>query len=215
MTDRTLQTVADLDLLDFDKSGGLVPVVAQDARTGEALMLAYANRDALAASISSGEMHFWSRSRNALWKKGETSGNTLRVRSLHTDCDKDSVLALVAPTGPACHTGEVTCFGATSAFGTSSTPDDGDALTRLAATLEARAMDRPEGSYTTRLLEDGNLRLKKLGEENAELIAALATGNVDEAVEEAADLLYHVLVALRAEGATLADVAGELARRAE
>ena len=162
MSDRTLRNVADLDSLDFGKSDGLVPVVAQDARTGEALMLAYANRDALAASLSSGEMHFWSRSRNVLWRKGETSGNTLRVRSLHADCDADSVLALVVPTGPACHTGEATCFGAGSA------PEGtGDALTRLAATIEARAADRPQGSYTTRLLEDRNLRLKKLGEESA------------------------------------------------
>ena len=175
-------------------------------------MLAYANREALEASLSSGEMHFWSRSRDTLWRKGETSGNTLQVRSLHADCDGDAVLALVVPTGPACHTGESTCFGEDSApTGPEAT---GDALTRLAATIEARAADRPEGSYTTRLLEDRNLRLKKLGEETAELVAALATGDVEQAVEEAADVLYHVLVALRAEGATFADVAAELARRA-
>lgn len=172
-------------------------------------MLAYANREALEASLSSGEMHFWSRSRNTLWRKGETSGNTLQVRSLHSDCDGDAVLALVNPTGPACHTGEATCFGTNAApEGTAL------ALTRLAATIEARAADRPEGSYTTRLLEDRNLRLKKLGEETAELVAALATGEVEQAVEEAADLVYHMLVALRAEGATLGDVAAELGRRA-
>ena len=210
MTDRTIQNVADLDSLDFGKSDGLVPVVAQDARSGEVLMLAYANRDALEASLSSGEIHFWSRSRDVLWRKGETSGNTLEVRSLHADCDKDSVLALVVPRGPACHTGEATCFGASSA------PENrGHALTRLAATIEARAANHPEGSYTTRLLKDRNLRLKKLGEESAELIAALATSSVEEAVEEAADLVYHMLVALRAEGATFADVAAELARRAK
>ncbi len=210
MTDRTIRDARDLDSLDFGKSNGLLPVLAQNARTGETLMLAYANRDALEASLSSGEMHFWSRSRDTLWRKGETSGNTLQVRSLHADCDEDAVLALVVPTGPACHTGEATCFGANSApEGTR------DAFARLAATIETRAADRPEQSYTTRLLEDRNLRLKKLGEESAELIAALATSSVEEAVEEAADLVYHMLVALRAEGATLADVAAELARRAK
>ena len=208
MTDRTIRTTRDLDSLDFGKSNGLLPVVAQNARTGETLMLAYANREALEASLSSGQMHFWSRSRDTLWRKGETSGNALQVRSLHSDCDGDAVLALVAPTGPACHTGESTCFGASAA------PEEtAHALTRLAATIEARAADRPEGSYTTRLLADRNLRLKKLGEETAELVAALATCDADQAVEEAADLLYHVLVALRAEGATLMDVAEELARR--
>ena len=210
MTDRTIRSATDLDSLDFGRSDGLVPVVAQDAGTGEALMLAYANRDALEASLSSGEMHFWSRSREVLWRKGETSGNILRVRSLHADCDADAVLALVVPSGPACHTGESTCFGAISA------PEKKEeALTRLAATIEARAAARPGGSYTTRLLKDRNLRLKKLGEESAELIAALATSSVEEAVEEAADLVYHMLVALRAEGATFADVAAELARRAK
>jgi len=210
MTDRTIRSVADLDSLDFGKSEGLVPIVVQDARTGETLMLAYANRDALEASLSSGEMHFWSRSRDELWRKGETSGNTLQIRSLHADCDADSVLALVVPAGPACHTGEGTCFGA----GSSPEVADG-ALTGLAATIEARATERSEGSYTTRLLADRNLCIKKLGEESAELIAALATGDVEEAIAEATDLVYHMLVALRAEGATLADVAAELAQRAK
>ena len=210
MTDRSLRDVADLDSLDFSKSDGLVPVVAQDARTGETLMLAYANRDALEASLSSGEIYFWSRSRDELWRKGETSGNTFQVRSLHADCDNDSVLALVVSTGPACHTGEATCFGEGAA------PEGAaSALTVLAATIEARNADPSEGSYTTRLLEDRNLRLKKIGEESAELIAALATSSLGEAIEEAADLVYHMLVALRAEGATLADVAAELGRRAK
>ena len=209
MTDRTIRNTRDLDSLDFSKSNGLLPVVAQNAHTGQTLMLAYANREALEASLSSGEMHFWSRSRDTLWRKGETSGNTLQLRSLHADCDEDAVLALVVPTGPACHTGEPTCFGASTA------PEGTEhALTRLTATIDARAADRPEGSYTTRLLEDRNLRLKKLGEETAELVAALATGDAEQAVEEAADLVYHMLVALRAENATLADVAAELARRA-
>lgn len=210
MTDRTIRSVSDLDSLDFGKSEGLVPIVVQDARTGETLMLAYANCDALEVSLSSGEMHFWSRSRDELWRKGETSGNTLQIRSLHADCDADSVLALVVPAGPVCHTGESTCFGA----GSSPEVADGG-FTGLAATIEARATESSEGSYTNRLLADRNLRIKKLGEESAELIAALATGDVEEAIAETADLVYHMLVALRAEGATLADVAVELAQRAK
>ena len=124
---------------------------------------------------------FWSRSRDALWRKGETSGNTLRLRSLHADCDGDAVLALVEPRGPACHTGEATCFGEKSG-----PTGVGGALTHLAATIEARAEGRPGGSYTTKLLDDRNLRLKKLGEETTELVVALTTGDMDEVVEEAA-----------------------------
>lgn len=203
MTDRRLRASADLDALDFSKLTGLVPVVAQDAADGRALMLAFATREALEKSLATGEMHFWSRSRGALWRKGETSGNTLRVVSLHADCDRDAVLALVRPTGPACHTGEGTCFG------------DGAApeLPALDATLAARQADRPAGSYTVRLLDDENLRLKKLGEETAELVAALAKGDPERAREEAADLLYHMLVALRAAGVPATDVLEALEAR--
>ncbi|MSR20519.1 MAG: bifunctional phosphoribosyl-AMP cyclohydrolase/phosphoribosyl-ATP diphosphatase HisIE [Gemmatimonadetes bacterium] len=207
MTDRTLSTVSDLDALDFDRSGGLLPVVVQDAATGEALMLAFANRAALEKTLETGQMHFWSRSRNELWRKGETSGNTLALVSLHTDCDSDTVLARVTPAGPTCHTGERSCFG-----------DGADvavaALARLDRTLATRERDRPEGSYTVRLLDDPNLRLKKLGEETAELIAALATRDSKRAVEEAADLVYHVLVALRATGVDVSALLEEMDRRA-
>ena len=203
MTDRALRAPEDLDALDFSKHAGLVPVIAQDAADGRALMLAFATREALELSLATGEMHFWSRSRGALWRKGETSGNTLRVVSLHADCDGDAVLALVRPTGPACHTGEGTCFG------------DGAApeLPALDATLAARQRERPAGSYTVRLLDDENLRLKKLGEETAELVAALAKGDPERAREEAADLLYHMLVALRAAGVPAADVLQALEAR--
>ena len=205
--DRALEKPADLDALDFERGRGLVPVVAQDADTGAALMLAYANREALERTLATGEAHFWSRSRKALWRKGETSGNTLLVRSLHADCDGDAVLALVAPEGPACHTGDRSCFGA-GAGGTQR------ALERLDETLASRAAERPDGSYTVRLLDDRNLRIKKLGEETAELVAALATGDERRATEEAADLVYHVLVALRAEGFGLADLVAVLDGRA-
>lgn len=208
MTDRNLRTPADLDGLDFAKHTGLVPVVAQDADSGRVLMVAFATREALERTLATGEMHFWSRSRGALWKKGETSGNVLRLVSLHADCDGDTVLARVHPTGPACHTGEATCFGA----GTDAGPDA--TLASLDATLAARQRERPEGSYTVRLLEDENLRLKKLGEETAELVTALAKGDAERIPEEAADLLYHVLAALRGAGIPLGRVTAALEKRA-
>jgi phosphoribosyl-ATP pyrophosphohydrolase/phosphoribosyl-AMP cyclohydrolase len=243
MTDRTLRAASDLDALDFDRGGGLVAVVAQDAASGRTLMLAHANREALDRTLETGQMHFWSRSRRALWRKGETSGNTLAVRSLHADCDGDAVLALVAPTGPACHTGGRSCFGTGAAPaegpgaetalaegpGAVRAPAQGpgsesaaaeagraaSVLLRLDETLAARAAERPGGSYTVRLLDDVNLRVKKLGEEGAELVAALAAHDGDRIAEEAADLVYHVLVALRAEGLGLPDLAAVLRARAD
>jgi phosphoribosyl-ATP pyrophosphohydrolase/phosphoribosyl-AMP cyclohydrolase len=216
LTDRRLTRPADLDSLAFEKAEGLVPVVAQDARSGTILMVAWANREALERTLITGLAHFWSRSRASLWQKGETSGNVLRVVSLHADCDADTVLALVEPTGPACHTGEPTCFGAGADPATAAPASAGgaDVLSRLDATLAERARTRPDGSYTVKLLEDVNLRLKKLGEETAELVAALATADGVRATEEAADLLYHALVALRAEGITVDDVLGALESRA-
>ncbi|GMV06917.1 MAG: histidine biosynthesis bifunctional protein HisIE [Gemmatimonadota bacterium] len=204
MTDRTLRAPADLDGLDFAKLTGLVPVVTQDAADGRVLMVAFATRQALERSLSTGEMHFWSRSRNALWRKGETSGNVLRLVSLHADCDGDTVLARVTPTGPACHTGEATCFGEVPTS---------DPLSALDATLAARQRERPEGSYTVRLLDDENLRLKKLGEETAELVTALARGDAERIPEEAADLLYHLLAALRGAGVELSAVTAALEAR--
>jgi phosphoribosyl-ATP pyrophosphohydrolase/phosphoribosyl-AMP cyclohydrolase len=211
MTDRTLRVTAGLDNLAFAKHTGLVPVVAQDAFDGRILMVAWATREALERSLARGEMHFWSRSRGALWRKGETSGNTLRVVSLHADCDGDAVLARVRPAGPACHTGEATCFGE-GAMPEGLGAADG-VLATLDATLAQRQAERPQGSYTVRLLDDENLRLKKLGEETAELVAALAKGDSQRAREEAADLLYHTLVALRAAGVTWSDASAALHAR--
>ena len=209
MTNRQLRTAADLDAIDFAKLTGLVPVVVQDARDDRLLMVAYATREALEQSLATGEMHFWSRSRQELWRKGATSGNLLKLLSLHADCDRDTVLARVEATGPACHTGEHTCFGEVEPVDRH--PDA--VLAALDATLARRARDRPEGSYTVRLLEDENLRLKKLGEETAELVTALAKGQRDRAVEEAADLLYHLLAALRAAGVPAAEVMNALEKR--
>jgi phosphoribosyl-ATP pyrophosphohydrolase/phosphoribosyl-AMP cyclohydrolase len=210
VTDRAIREKQDLDALAFDRSSGgngLMPVVVQDHATGDVLMLAFANRQALEKSLETGQMHFWSRRRNELWRKGETSGNTLALVSLHADCDADCVLARVTPAGPTCHTGERTCFGEGAGSSVA-------ALGRLDRTLASRAEERPEGSYTVRLLDDQNLRLKKLGEETAELVAALAVGNGGKAVEEAADLVYHVLVGLRACGLDVAPLLEELDRRA-
>lgn len=207
-TDRRIRSAEDVDAIAFPDDDGLVPMIAQDAGTGAVLMLAWANRDAVVATLESGQAHFWSRSRGELWRKGATSGNTLALVSLHADCDGDTLLARVRPAGPACHTGEPTCFGAGIALGAGAT------LQRLDRTLADRAAARPEGSYTVRLLNDVNLRLKKLGEESAELVAALATKDRERAVEEAADLVYHVLVALRAEGIELDDLLDALEDRA-
>ena len=199
----------DLTALNFEKGGGTVTVVAQDAASGVVLMVAAADREALERTIATGEMHYRSRTRG-LWHKGATSGNVQRVVSLSPDCDGDAVLARVAPAGPACHTGAVSCFG----------PDAlaPDVIAALDATIAARAAV-PAGrgdarpSYTRRLLDDRNLRLKKIGEEAAELVTACADGDVERVREEAADLVYHTLVALHAAGGTLADVRGVLAAR--
>ena len=196
----------DLSALDFDKGGGLVTIIAQDAATGVVLMLAHADRDALERTLATGEMHYRSRSRG-LWRKGATSGNVQHVVSLSADCDGDAVLARVTPAGPACHTGAESCFG-TSAL----VPDS---LSGLAATIADRASSGDDGtpSYTRRLLADRNLRLKKIGEEAAELVVALADGDGARASEEGADLIFHTLVALHDAGVSLADLRRVLAKR--
>jgi phosphoribosyl-ATP pyrophosphohydrolase/phosphoribosyl-AMP cyclohydrolase len=185
----------DLNTLDFEKGGGLVTVVAQDASSGQVLMVAFASRESLERSIASGEMHYQSRTRG-LWHKGGTSGNTQRVVSLTADCDGDAVLARVVPAGPACHTGAVTCFGDAAA----------EMLAELDATIDERAESGAAGSYTAKLLADRNLRLKKIGEEASEFVTACADGDAMRANEEAADVFYHVLVALHAAGGSLGGV---------
>jgi phosphoribosyl-ATP pyrophosphohydrolase/phosphoribosyl-AMP cyclohydrolase len=200
----------DLDALNFDKGNGTVTVITQDAASGVVLMVAAADRDALERTLASGEMHYRSRTRG-LWHKGATSGNVQRVVSLSPDCDGDAVLARVAPAGPACHTGAVSCFGQDALAA--------DVLAALDATIALRQTESgdEEGaapSYTRRLLGDRNLRLKKIGEEAAELVTACADGDVERARAEAADLVYHTLVALRAVGGTLGDVREVLAGRA-
>jgi phosphoribosyl-ATP pyrophosphohydrolase/phosphoribosyl-AMP cyclohydrolase len=194
----------DLDKLDFTKGNGLVTVVAQDSQTGALLMVAHADREALERTVTSGEMHYRSRTRG-LWHKGETSGNVQRVVTLTADCDGDAVLARVIPAGPACHTGAQSCFGDDAL--------DAHALGALDSTIAKRAASSEVKSYTRRLLDDRNLRLKKIGEEAAELVTACADGDLERACEETADVIYHSLVALRAVGGSLADVQAVLARR--
>jgi phosphoribosyl-ATP pyrophosphohydrolase/phosphoribosyl-AMP cyclohydrolase len=184
----------------YDESG-LVPCVVQDWRSGEVLTLAYMNALALERTRASGELHLWSRSRAQLWHKGETSGNTQAVRALRIDCDGDAVLALVEPAGPACHTGERTCFHR----GELEPPAPHEALPALERTLISRASERPAGSYTVELLDDPPSIGAKVMEE-AEEVARAAREESDERVdEEAADVLYHLLVLLHARGRRLAD----------
>ena len=210
-----------LDAVRFDKDSGTVVVVAQDAASGRVLMVANADREALERTIETGEMHYRSRTRG-LWRKGATSGNVQRVVSLTLDCDNDTVLARVLSAGPACHTGAVSCFDDSSAA-----PNIWSAL---AATISARHREvkeesRAEGdsispeqrkksrSYTRKLLLDRNLRFKKIGEESAELVTACADGDAARSAEEAADLVYHVGVALEAVGSSLDVVAAVLLER--
>jgi phosphoribosyl-AMP cyclohydrolase / phosphoribosyl-ATP pyrophosphohydrolase len=202
-------SMLDLDAIDFEKGGGLVSVVAQDATTGDVLMVAFADREALEITLRTGEMHYRSRTRG-LWHKGATSGNVQRLVSLTLDCDADAVLARVSPAGPACHTGAVTCFTTPGIA-----PPPSDAFAALDATIAARASTAAAtSSYTRKLLDDRNLRLKKIGEEAAELVLACADEDPERASSEAADLLYHMMVSLQALGIRLSDVREELARRA-
>jgi phosphoribosyl-AMP cyclohydrolase / phosphoribosyl-ATP pyrophosphohydrolase len=185
---------------------GLVPVVVQDWRTGEVLTLAYANAEAVARTRDTGELHLWSRSRDELWRKGATSGNVQRVRALRLDCDGDALLALVEPAGPACHTGERTCFH----NGELDPPAPHEALPALERTLADRAAQRPAGSYTVELLEDPP-RIGAKVQEEAEEVARAAREEADDRVdEEAADVLYHLTVLLHSRGRALTDAEGVL-----
>jgi len=193
--------------LDWEKGGGLIPAIAQDARSGKVLMVAYMNEESYAKTLKEGFAVFFSRSRNELWKKGETSGNTLKIVSISEDCDGDALLLSVEPAGPACHEGTETCFK----------EDPGPAISFLATLdklIEERSINAPEGSYTAKLLADkGKLAAKKVGEEAVELALAIQGETDERVVSEAADLLYHALVGLRARGLGLNAVVKELEQR--
>jgi phosphoribosyl-ATP pyrophosphohydrolase/phosphoribosyl-AMP cyclohydrolase len=184
----------------FDERG-LVPCIMQDWRTGEVLTLAYMNAEALSLTRQTGEVHFFSRSRQELWHKGATSGNTMAVRAIRYDCDGDAVLALVEPAGPACHTGERTCFHR----GELAPQAPGEVLGGLERTIDDRARTRPQGSYTVTLLEDPVLAGAKVQEEAEEVVRAAREESDERVAEEAADVLYHLAVLLRARTLSLAD----------
>ena len=196
------------DEIRFDERG-LIPAIVQDAATREVLTLAYMNRESLARTLETKQTWFWSRSRNQLWHKGETSGNTQEVIQLALDCDRDAIVVLVRPAGPACHTGAVSCFDTGE-----QQPALGPWLDQLYELIRSRERERPAGSYTTYLIDEGlDKILKKVGEASAETINAAKNEDDARLTAEASDLLYHLLVLLVARGVTLADVAQELASR--
>jgi len=196
-----------LNEVKFDERG-LIPAIVQHATTREVLTLAYMNKESLARTIETQQTWFWSRSRQELWHKGETSGNTQRVVSVTLDCDRDAIVVLVDPAGPACHTGARSCFDIDPSH------DLGSVLDQLYRLIQSRERERPDGSYTTYLFEAGiDKILKKLGEESAETIIAAKNEDRERLVSEVSDLLYHLLVLLVARGVSLEEIGKELRRR--
>lgn len=194
----------DVGRVDFAKGEGLVPAIVQDEATRQVLMLGYQNAEALDSTLMTGEMWFFSRSRNQLWRKGETSGNTLRVKMLAWDCDQDTLLYQAVPAGPTCHTGAVSCFGA------------GDfSLQTLESVIQTRAQDPSDkGSYTRKLLDDIPLNLAKITEEASEVVQAIEQKEGKQRLtNEAADVIYHLMVLLVGQGISLSDVERVLADR--
>lgn len=202
------------DQLSWDPQG-LLPAVVQDALSGQVLTLAYVNRESLAKTRELGETVFFSRTRQTLWHKGETSGHFQKVETLTADCDKDAILIQVHPEGPACHTGAKSCFfEAMEGFQPARAENLGGVLGDLERLIRERKIQRPEGSYTAKLFEKGLKRiLQKVGEEATETVVAGMSGDREETVRETADLLFHLLVALREMDISLDDIAAELRSR--
>lgn len=200
----------------FDEKG-LVPVIVQDYLSKRVLMMAYMNRESLIKTIETGETWFWSRSRNRLWHKGETSGNIQRVKEILYDCDGDTVLIKVEQKGPACHTGSQSCFFRCLGEENDLSWDNASSysvITELLSVIDSRFRERPEGSYTAKLFNGGEDRiLKKIPEEAGEVLIAGKNGNRDEIIYETADLLFHLFIMLRYYGVEFEDVLNELARR--
>ena len=194
--------------IDFEKAGGLVPAIIQDADTQKVLMLGYMNEEAYKKTEETGLVTFWSRSRNCLWTKGETSNNYLHVVSIKNDCDKDTLLIQAHPDGPTCHTGTDTCWGEEN------TQNPLLFLTELSNFIEKRYQEMPEGSYTTSLFKDGlNRMAQKVGEEALELVIEATNGTNDRLIYEGSDMLYHLIVLLTSKGLRIEDMAAELAER--
>jgi phosphoribosyl-ATP pyrophosphohydrolase/phosphoribosyl-AMP cyclohydrolase len=205
--------VIDQAKLDWDKGGGLLPAIVQDADNGAVLMLGYMNREALAETLASNRVTFWSRSKQRLWTKGENSGNFLELRGIAVDCDGDTLLVLADPEGPACHLGTRTCWGESAPH---SAVEKLAFLSKLEEVIKQRIVARPEGSYTTKLLTEGTRRIaQKVGEEGLELALAAVAQTDEEIIGEAADLLFHVMLLLQVKELSLAKVIAELQLRHE
>jgi phosphoribosyl-AMP cyclohydrolase / phosphoribosyl-ATP pyrophosphohydrolase len=197
-----------IDQLNFSKLNGLVPAIVQDARTKQVLMVGFMNREAVEKTLADKRVTFWSRTKQRLWQKGETSGNFLDVVSVHQDCDHDSLLIYAHPCGPVCHAGTYTCFGESEVSGIS------DILVELESVIAERKRTMPEGSYTTKLFTEGITRIaQKVGEEGVEVVIASLKQDDARLAEESADLLYHLLVLLRERDLSVRDVLNELQRR--
>ncbi len=206
-------TIPSMENLRFDERG-LIPAVVQDAESGTVLMLAYMSRESLSLTLETGQTHFWSRSRNTLWHKGETSGNVQTVRSIRYDCDADALLVKVDQKGQACHTGEYSCFYSSLGEVGAGAAGFGEVIGNLSRVIHRRNLERPEDSYTVKMLDGGIDRiLKKVGEEAGEVIIAAKNHRPEEISWEVADLLYHILVMLESEGVPLSLIAGELEKR--
>jgi phosphoribosyl-AMP cyclohydrolase / phosphoribosyl-ATP pyrophosphohydrolase len=210
MTARGPLRLTDIETLDFDKGGGLLPAVVQHAISGAVLMVGYMNREALRETLSRRHVVFYSRSKQRLWEKGETSGHFLELEQVRTDCDRDALLITAKPLGPVCHEGTLTCFGDESFT-------NGERLAFLATlegVIETRIAESPQGSYTARLFSEGPKRIaQKVGEEGLEVALAAVVETDDKVVSESADLIFHLLVLLRSRGLSFQSVVAELQSR--
>lgn len=194
--------------IDFEKMGGLVPAIIQDAKTKNVLMLGFMNQEAYEKTLATGKVTFWSRSRNQLWTKGETSGNFLNLVSIQNDCDNDTLLVKVNPIGPTCHTGTDTCWGEENK------QNPLLFLTELQDFIEKRHEEMPEGSYTTRLFKEGiNKMAQKMGEEALEAVIEATNGTDEKLIYEVSDMFYHLLVLLTSKRLRIEDIATELQKR--
>ncbi len=193
--------------IDFEKMGGLVPAIVQDNVTRKVLMLGFMNKEAYDKTVETGKVTFWSRTRNCLWTKGETSGNFLNVKEILLDCDKDTLLIKAKPAGPVCHTGADTCWNEQNSV-------DLNFLSYLQDFIDRRFKEMPEGSYTTSLFKSGvNRMAQKVGEEAVETVIEATNGTDDRLIYEASDLIYHLIVLLTSKGHRIEELAAELVKR--